>query len=122
MNQAEIVRRREALWALGCIACRREGFYCVRAEIHHLNLDGKAGQARRGEEFTIPLCPWHHQGKPVPALTIEQTRETYGPSLKLESRKFRERYGSDDTLLAATNLLIGVTPKAVPEAEAAFHN
>ena len=49
---------------IGCLACRRRGW--VRpCQVHHLNLDGKAGQKRRGDPYTIGLCPWHHVGEPA---------------------------------------------------------
>lgn len=42
---------------LPCVAC---SIYATgqhsRTEVHHLNLDGHAGQVRRGDDFSIPLC------------------------------------------------------------------
>lgn len=90
---------------LGCVACWKAGKPNVPAEIHHLNLGGKAGQKRRGDEFTIPLCPWHHQGNPG-ELRAENAYLLIGPSLKLHSREFRSEFGSDDELLAKVNDLI----------------
>jgi hypothetical protein len=82
---------------MGCIACWSDGGAYVLPEIHHLNLGGRAGQKRRGDEFTIPLCAWHHQGhKP----------ERFGPSLKWNSKAFRAKYGRDDDLLAKVNDLM----------------
>lgn len=89
---------------MGCIACWKEGIPDVPPEIHHLNLGGRAGQKRRGDEFTVPLCQWHHQGK-----RDDLDRQPPGPSLKLHSREFRERYGKDDELLAKVNDLIRMT-------------
>lgn len=91
---------------IGCYPCWTQGLMNVYPEIHHLNLGGKAGQKRRGDAFTIPLCTWHHQGQPLDGFTVSQTREIRGPSLKLESKAFRERFGSDDAQLAKTNELI----------------
>jgi hypothetical protein len=91
---------------MGCIACWKDGRLDVYPEIHHLNLGGRAGQKRRGDEFTIPLCRWHHQGHDLPGLTIAERVELWGPSLKLHSRAFRDRYGSDDELLAKVNDII----------------
>ena len=91
---------------IGCIASWLDGRMNVPAEIHHLNLGGKAGQARRGDEATIPLSPWHHRGEPLPGYTATQMRDLFGPSLARHSKAFRERYGSDDKLLAKTNDLI----------------
>lgn len=101
--------RFEKLKELGCIACRKLALIRVcKIEIHHLNLGGKAGQKRRGHDFTIPLCCWHHQGIPVGRATKQEMRDYWGPSLKLESRQFRATLGTDDELLAETNRLIGV--------------
>lgn len=90
---------------LGCICCRKLGWYCA-PEIHHLNLDGKAGQKRRGDEYTIPLCRWHHQGVVFVAWSLTEMRNKFGPSLKLASRAFRARFGTDDQLLNEVNRLI----------------
>ena len=89
---------------MGCICCWKLGFMNVFPEIHHLNLDGKAGQKRRGDEFTIPLCPWHHQ-RNSGFCKISYMRENFGPSLK-ESKAFRAKFGTDDELLAKVNDLI----------------
>jgi hypothetical protein len=97
MNRYQRERRFRRLKEIGCIACWMEGDMNVHPEIHHLNLGGHAGQKRRGDEFTIPLCEWHHQGK-VP--------ERRGPSLKWSPKVFREKYGTDDQLLAKVNDII----------------
>lgn len=71
-------------------------------EIHHLNEGGHAGQKRRGDEFTIGLCSWHHRG------IKSFLSGTLGPSLALNSREFRECFGSDDQLLEEQNKLIEI--------------
>lgn len=93
---------------LGCIACWTIGVMDVPAEIHHQNLDGKAGQKRLGDECTVPLCPWHHQSQPMYGLTSERMRSLYGPSLKLHSRAFRLQFGRDEAMLAKVNDLIRI--------------
>ncbi len=88
-----------------CIACQIEG--CrqpMPTEEHHLNLGGKAGQKRRGEEFSIPLCAWHHRGEPPKNMDAGEAAYYFGPSLARSSKLFRFTYGSDDHLLALTNL------------------
>jgi hypothetical protein len=94
---------------MGCIASWLDGRMNVPAEIHHLNLGGKAGQARRGDEYTIPLSTWHHRGEPLPGYTATKMREEFGPSLARQSRAFRAKYGSDEKLLAKVNDLIRMT-------------
>ena len=69
-------------------------------EVHHL----LSGNRRRGHQFTIPLCRWHHRSDSY--ITKSQATELYGPSLALNSKAFHERYGSDDSLLAKTNELL----------------
>jgi hypothetical protein len=88
-----------------CIACQIEG--CrqpMKTTEHHLNLDGKAGQKRRGDEYSIPLCEWHHHGYPAKGEKADTMAHQFGPSLALSSKMFRFTYGSDDQLLALTNL------------------
>jgi hypothetical protein len=85
---------------VGCVACRKEGFPNFHYEVHHLNVGGKAGQKRRGHDFTIPLCEWHHRG------IGPCDEDIYGPSLAKQSKAFRARYGTDDDLLAYTNEMI----------------
>ena len=102
------VQRRFSLFPeIGCIACRHAGFLNNQTQVHHLNFDGKAGQKRRGDEFSVPLCPWHHQGLTPDGMNTRQMRVELGPSLALHSREFRAVFGSDDWLLAETNRLLG---------------
>lgn len=94
-----------AIQEIGCIVCRRHRRLKRAAEIHHLTVGGKHGQKRRGHDFTIGLCSWHHRGVNAfgnPSLGAT----TYGPSYALEPRKFRERFGNDDQLLRYQNELI----------------
>lgn len=101
--------RSASILALPCLACVMER--CTqpsRSEVHHLNLGGMAGQKRRGDEFSIPLCSWHHRSEPPEGYTKQRAFLAYGPSLAGHSRLFRALYGSDDALLAKTNAQIGV--------------
>lgn len=115
MTPSERTARFDALRARGCICCLKNladdvadgGDYLATAmyvEIHHLNGGGHHGQKRRGDEYTIALCPWHHRGQgPSKAY-----RQLYGPSWAKGSKPFRAVYGTDDELLALANRLIGV--------------
>lgn len=94
----------------GCIACwidhenaPWEPAPGAGGELHHFNLDGKAGQRRLGHDDSVVLCPWHHQGVPPPGDSSLSAKLRYGPSLKFHSREFRERYGDDASLLARSN-------------------
>jgi hypothetical protein len=102
--------RYERLRAIGCLCCIQNAAgeqYLAPlfpVEIHHLNGGGHHGQKRRGDLFTIPLCSWHHRGE-GPA---KEYTEHFGPSWAKGSKPFRAEYGTDDELLAAANLMIGV--------------
>jgi hypothetical protein len=98
-------RRFGRIYEIGCLACRKRGWF-NDCQAHHLNLDGKAGQKRRGDECSIGLCPWHHVGEPIGGMTAAECRRRLGPSLKLESVAFREKFGEDDELLRWQNELI----------------
>lgn len=93
--------RFDAIKELGCICCLRDG-QLMPAEIHHLTIGGKHGQKRRGHDFTIGLCSWHHRGV-IEYGTTALYAERYGPSYALQPRLFRETYGQDDALLARQN-------------------
>jgi hypothetical protein len=92
-------RRMELLSMTRCVACWSYGLTCGRTEVHHTLSGGR----RRGHAFTVPLGLYHHQGIPLPGWTPHQMRMYFGPSLRLESKAFRERYGTDDELLAKVN-------------------
>jgi hypothetical protein len=90
--------------SLQCIACQKEGCEQLQStEEHHLNVGGKAGQKRRGNEYSIPLCGHHHRGEPPEGMTATDAYVILGPSLARNSVQFRCEYGSDDALLAETN-------------------
>ena len=88
---------------LRCLACEIEDVNQPSpTEAHHLTLGGLAGQKRRGDEFQIPLCSWHHRAVRPVGMTRELMTRLYGPSLALDSKQFRFAYGDDDSLLAIT--------------------
>jgi len=89
-----------AIRELGCIACRMDGRGYAPCEKHHLLTTGRHGNGkRRGERYTIGLCPYHHRGIGSPV-------DYRSPSLAREPRRFREVYGEDGPLLAFQNRLI----------------
>lgn len=48
--------------ALGCICCSHcHGVADTPAQVHHVRLNH--GWGRSGHLMTIPLCPFHHDGK-----------------------------------------------------------
>jgi hypothetical protein len=101
--------RFEAIKRGGCMACRindaRLQPRCdgEGSDAHHLLSGGR----RRGHDFTIALCPWHHRSiRPDDCPNDTHAFHKYGPTVR-ESRDFRETYGSDDELLAVQNALLG---------------
>ena len=99
------LRRFRALQDLGCIACGHNGVWHVPCDIHHIT----EGHDRLGDEYTIPLCAFHHRG--IAENVWDKLR---GPSLARSKRDFVNEYGTERELLAETNRLI----KAGPEGSA----
>ena len=95
----------------GCIVCALRGITKpVYPEIHHLLSGGR----RRGHDFTIGLCPWHHRAVPFGDwLDHANCRRMLGPSLAEGSKTVHVEHGSDEFLLAAQNARIGGANEAV---------
>jgi hypothetical protein len=100
-------KRYDALRRIGCIACVIDGqeCYCGVVEIHHLVTNGYR-RLSGGNQATIPLGRFHHQGIPFMDRTVTWMRNMYGPSMALESKAFAERYGNQRTLLARVNEML----------------
>jgi hypothetical protein len=92
------------LQAIGCLACRIMGHAGGQpSDCHHL----LSGNKRRGDRFTIPLCPYHHRGVWHDRFgSLRAAEALLGPSLALQSKRFREAFGSDDALLSMANGLM----------------
>lgn len=86
-----------AIKEIGCIVCLVRGVRRA-AEIHHMTIGGLHGQKRRGHDFTVGLCSWHHRGENAFG-SQKLGEETYGPSYALSPKFFREAFGNDDALL-----------------------
>ena len=98
MSPRDRERRFRYIREIGCICCRRYGYYAA-PEVHHQNFGAHAGGKRLGDEYTVGLCRWHHRGVEKPPCRV-------GPSLAKEPRRFREIFGTDEALLAEQNELI----------------
>ena len=96
-------QRFDAFRKVGCVACRKRGIKS-QADVHHLLSGGR----RRGHQYTIPLCPWHHRGEPPDGMAATDALWVYGPSLARSSRRFRAEFGTDAVLLRQTDLLVGM--------------
>ena len=104
------VKRFEAIVAIGCIACRKLDMGYMAAEVHHLNVCSQPGRKRRGHDFTIGLCAWHHQAVAFESRNEAGMLDLLGPSWKKHKRKFIETFGTDDELLEYQNELIKELP------------
>lgn len=98
--------RFDAIWAIGCIACRKFGYPERRCQVHHQNLDEHAGQLQLGDSHTVGLCEWHHQGITTDGYCADEITIKLGPSMKHQPIEFREKFGSDEQLLQYQNELI----------------
>ena len=97
------MNRWQQLQEIGCVACYGIHFYNQPSDCHHLI----SGNKRRGDDATIPLCPWHHRGVWNDRFASQKMATTLlGPSLAHESKRFRAMFGSDDELLELANALI----------------
>lgn len=93
MNLGE-QRWRDRVVALGCIACRIEGWYAP-AEYHHVTDRGR----RMGHEYGLPLCAHHHRGQNEMGIRPSRAEEMFGPALDRSKRAFTSRYGTEGELL-----------------------
>ncbi len=92
---------------VGCLVAHILGIGWLPAGIHHFTIGGHHGQKRRGHDFTIGLNDWSHQGYPLTGWTAAECERVLGPSFAKTPNAFRERFGSDDELLAMQNEILG---------------
>jgi hypothetical protein len=79
---------------LGCIACRKLGFYDSEAEIHHLR-EGQGVGMRASNYDAIPLCHKHHR------------TGGYGVAFHAGKQAFEDQFGTESELLAEIYELLG---------------
>lgn len=91
----------DAQRADGCAFCRMLGFSfyglqdgmspCGPTRVHHRTTGDLHGNLQLGQDFTVALGDWHHQGLLMEHLpTIPLMRERFGPSLQHHKRAFLE--------------------------------
>lgn len=92
----------------GCLVAHILGLGWMPAEIHHMTTGGKHGQKRLGHDYTIGLNRWSHRGEPLSEYgwTAEDCERILGPSYAHSPSAFRERFGSDEWLLARQNAIL----------------
>jgi hypothetical protein len=84
--------------AHGCAACLLRGnrTACGPVRIHHRTVGDLHGNKQLGQDHTVALGDWHHQGVLMEdrssfhlrLLTVDQMRERFGPSLHHHKRDF----------------------------------
>ncbi len=94
----------------GCLCCLQLGLEHDEdgptVEAHHL----LSGSVRRGHDYTVGLCAWHHRGRlTINGWTLGMHREFLGPSLADGSVPFHDRFGSDESLLDQEARLLGIS-------------
>ena len=104
-----LTKRIDALQQIGCICCRTLGFK-TPPEIHHI----VRNMRRIGDDFTLPLCAYHHRGvRPVEEfakMSFGTTQNIFGVARHVAGRKaFEKQWGPEKDLLKEVNELIGDT-------------
>jgi hypothetical protein len=94
---------------VACCACRLEGVSQPnKTEAHHL-VDRGNRILSGGHDATLPLCGWHHRGdvRGCQVLcnppTMANAEKVYGPSLAMNKKAFKAKYGSERELLEQFN-------------------
>lgn len=105
--------RLDAIHGLPCCACRLEGVaQPSTTEAHHL-VDKGYRIHSGGHDATIPLCGWHHRGDVHGCQvlcnppTMANAEKAYGPSLALNKKAFKAKYGTERELLEQTDAELG---------------
>jgi hypothetical protein len=90
--------------AFGCIACQMRLGTHEPTTVHHITDSGR----RMGHLFTIPLCPWHHQGFIKSGKSGAQMLAIFGPSLAKSKSEFEKVFGTELELLERVRSCLGL--------------
>ncbi len=101
MNKSDLDRM-AAIKASGCILCLLAAGKTKAPDVHHLT----SGSRRRGHQYTLGWCPYHHRGLIPDEHTKQSMSGLVGPSYAWGRRGFAEFFGSDDLLLKIQNLIL----------------
>ncbi len=88
----------------GCVPCFLEARITGRewvpqpCDMHHVIQDD--------HQMTYGNCPWHHRGVAHSWSNSWEMKLNFGPSMAIEPKKYRERYGSEAELLALQNKML----------------
>lgn len=97
-------RRFRMIYDMGCAVCFIEGWPHEPCQIQHLVDEGNR-ELSGGDAATIGLCPWHHMGLPANGASLKQMYVMRGPSLRLSSKEFNERWPQRRLLQLVNNKL-----------------
>lgn len=104
---ADEARFMSAIAALGCIACRKDGWHNPDVSVHHID-----GRTKPGAHLLVlPLCAGHHQDGTGPNPTLIAVHPY--------KARFEERYGAQRALLAECLAMIRNSETAAVAAGAA---
>lgn len=92
--------------AYGCVACQIRLGVHEPTTVHHITDSGR----RMGHFFTIPLCPWHHQGYCRQGKTSTKMEAIFGPSLAKSRPDFERIFGTELDLLEKVRACLGFVP------------
>jgi hypothetical protein len=63
---------------------------CGPVRVHHRTVGDLHGNLQLGQDETVCLGDWHHQGIPKPGFNLEAMRAKFGPSLHHHKKAFLE--------------------------------
>lgn len=95
--------RFQAIAEIGCLPCLIDGIAGTPADVHHPTAGFKRISTAQASEHqhTYGACPWHHRGQSRGAM-----KPCGLPSLALNKRAYRERYGTELELVQLQDALI----------------
>ena len=99
--------RFEIIREIGCVVCKKYKGVYTPPQIHHLS----GCKDQEAHKRTIGLCYWHHMADQQTPPAKEYT------SRHPNKKAFERRYGSEETLLYATNRAIKKYTQELDELE-----
>lgn len=103
--------RFEEIQQRGCLPCFLESFLRKRLSYEPEPCDIHHTSGGNNHLATYGNCPWHHRGVPKNDLTAKEMKAVFGPSMAINPKEYRQRYGCERTLLDLQNNLLKVQPE-----------
>lgn len=103
--------RFEIIVEIGCLPCLLERIHGTPCQVHHATDCGHRIEDEGSEHrYTYGNCLWHHSGELNGTCrgSVQYAEKLYGPSLRLSSRAYHERYGSERELVQVEDALIRI--------------